>query len=106
MRLRHATLARHLPGVLRNGLLCSKSKGKLPAIWFTSPGKSSWATLHVVKRHGGRVESVVILEVDVPRSWLRRSARKRLWYTLRDVGPERIRRVFTFMEMAGASAEK
>jgi hypothetical protein len=41
-----------------------------------------------------------------PRRWLRRSARKRLWYTLRDIGPERIKRVFTFQEMAGTSAEK
>jgi hypothetical protein len=61
--------------------------------------------LHVVKRHGGRVESVVILEVDVPRRWLRRSARKRLWCSLRDIPPDPIKRVFTFQEMAGASAE-
>jgi hypothetical protein len=45
------------------------------------------------------------LEVDVPRRWLRRSARKRLWYSLRDIPPNRIKRVFTFQEMAGASAE-
>jgi hypothetical protein len=45
------------------------------------------------------------LEVEVPRRWLRRSARKRLWCSLRDIPAERIRRVFTFQEMAGASAE-
>jgi pimeloyl-ACP methyl ester carboxylesterase len=105
MRLRHATLAKNLPGILRAGLLCSKSKGKLPVVWLCSPGQSTWATLHTVRRHGGRVEGVVLIELDVPRSWLRRSARKRLWYTPRDVPPERIRRVLTFGEVAGASAE-
>jgi hypothetical protein len=103
--LRHATPARNLASILRAGLLTSRSEGKLPAVWFTCPSASSWAVLHVVKRHGGRVETVVILEVDVPRRWLRRSARKRLWCSLRDIPPDRIKRVFTFQEMAGVSAE-
>jgi hypothetical protein len=103
--LRHATLTRWLPSILKAGLLCSKSQGRLPAVWFTSPGQSSWATLHVVKRHGGRVESVVILEVEVPRRWLRRSKRK-LWYCPRDVSPERIRRVITFGELSRSPLEE
>jgi hypothetical protein len=36
-----------------------------------APVKSWWAGWHVVERHGGRIEAVVTLEVDVPRSWLR-----------------------------------
>ena len=103
MLLRHATPARNLASILRAGLLTSKSRGKLAAVWLCSPNKSSWATLHVVKRHGGRVETTVVLEVDVPRGWLRRS-RGGLWYTTRDVPPERIRRVLSFGELAGASA--
>jgi hypothetical protein len=86
-------------------LLCSRSQGRLPVVWLCSPGTSSWATLHTVRRHGGRVETVVLIELDIPRRWLRRSARKRLWYCPRDIPPERIRRVFTFQEMAGASAD-
>src|SRR3954447_2354833 len=104
MILRHATPARNLAGILRDGLLCSKSRGKLPAVWLCSPSKSSWAVLHVIKRHGGKVETTVVLEVDVPRSWLRRS-RKGLRYALRDVPPERIQRVLCFSELAGASTE-
>src|SRR4051812_35355361 len=73
MLLRHASLIRHLPSIQRHGLLCSKSKGRLKAVWLATEGKSSWAALHVVERHGGRIEAVVTLEVDVPRSWLRRS---------------------------------
>jgi len=102
--LRHATPARNLNSILRGGLLTSRSQGKLAAVWLCSPSKSSWAVLHVIKRHGGRVESTVVLEVDVPRGWLRRS-RKGLRYSLRDVPPDRIRRVFTFSELAGASTD-
>src|SRR5205814_3415717 len=99
MLLRHATLIRNLPNIQRHGLLCSKSKGRLKAVWLATREKSSWAALHVVERHGGRIEAVVTLEVDVPRSWLRRS-RKGLWYSTRDIPPERIRRLFGFVELA------
>jgi len=103
MLLRHATPARNLNSILRLGLLCSCSRGKLPVVWACSAARSSWACLHVIRRHGGRVESTVVLEVDVPRSWLRRS-RKGLWYCPRDIPPERIRRVLTFQELAATPA--
>jgi hypothetical protein len=106
MRLRHATPARNLSSILRAGLLTSKSQGKLPVVWFCSPCESRWILLHTIKRHRVRAESIVILEVSVPRRWLRRSARERLWCCPRDIGPERIKRVLTFHEMAGASTEK
>jgi hypothetical protein len=98
--LRHAS-ARNLPGILRAGLLCSKSQGRL-AGRLGLPARSSWAVLHVIRRHGGRVESTVVLEVDVPRHWLRKN-RKGLWYSTRDIRPERIRRVLSFAELAGRS---
>ena len=37
MLLRHATLARNLNSILRHGLLCSYSKGKLAAVWLCTP---------------------------------------------------------------------
>ena len=104
MLVRHATLKRNLPGIGRDGLLCSKSKGKLKVVWLHAPSKSAWATLHVVRRHGGRVEGVVILEVEVPRGWLRRGRRK-LWYSTADVEAVRIRRTITFAEIAGPSVD-
>ena len=103
MLLRHATLIRNLPGIERNGLLCSKSKGKLPVVWLHTPAKSFWGTLHTIKRHGGRAEAIVILLVDVPRAWLRRN-RKGLWYSTQDIPVDHIRRVLSFAELAGASA--
>src|SRR5207237_4914076 len=70
--LRHATPARNLNSILRAGLLCAKSQGKLPVVWLCAPCKSSWVLLHTIKRHGGRAESTVLLEVSVSRRWLRR----------------------------------
>jgi hypothetical protein len=101
--LRHATLLRNLPSIERRGLLCSKSKGRLPVVWFHTPGKSTWALLHTIRRHGGRAEAVITLLVDVPRAWLRRN-RAGLWYSVRDIPPDRIRRVLSFAELAGACA--
>jgi hypothetical protein len=103
MLLRHATPRRNLPSIKRAGLLTSKSQGRLPAVWLHSPARSAWAVLHVVKRHGGRVENTAIFEADVPRSWLRRS-RKGIWFTRRDLPPERFRRVIDFIEVAGQAA--
>ena len=105
MLLRHATPARNVNNILKTGLLTSRSKGKLAAVWVCSPARSWWAVLHVVQRHKGRVESTVVLEVDVPRSWLRRN-RKGLWYCPRDVPADRIRRLVTFQELAASSIEE
>ncbi len=99
MKLRHATIVRRLPSILQRGLLCSRSRGRRKVVWLHTPNKTGWATLHTVKRHGGRVEAVVVVEVNVPRSWLRRS-RKGLWYCIHDVPADRVRQVRTFGEMA------
>jgi RNA:NAD 2'-phosphotransferase (TPT1/KptA family) len=103
MLLRHATLARNLPSIRRRGLLTSKSQGRKKVVWLHAASKSEWATLHTIERHGGRVENVVIIEIDVPRSWLRRS-RRGLRYSTRDIPATRIRRVIGFAELAGPVA--
>ena len=105
MLLRHATLARNLSSIIKAGLLTSKSQGKLPVVWLHSPSSSAWAGWHTVRRHGGRIEGVVILEIDVPRRWLRRSKRG-LWYCPRDIPPERIRGVVTFGALARSPVEE
>jgi hypothetical protein len=105
MLLRHATPIRNLPSINKRGLLCSKSQGRRKVVWLHSASKSSWATLHTVKRHRGRVQDVVILEIDVPRAWLRRSKRG-LRYSVKDVPAERIRRVITFGELSASPVEE
>jgi hypothetical protein len=90
---------------VKAGLLCSKSRGKLAVVWLGSAAKSLWAAAHAIRRHGGRIEQVVLLEIDVPRSWLRRS-KKGLWYCPRDVPPGRIRGVITFGELSRSPVEE
>ena len=102
MLLRHSTPRRNLPGIVKAGLLCSKSQGKRPVVWLHAPTRTSWAVLHTVKRHGGRVDDVVTLEIDVPRSLLKKHGRG-TWYSTRDIPPDRIRRIITFAEVAGPS---
>jgi hypothetical protein len=103
MNLRHATPARNLASILRRGLLVSNSKGRLAAVWLHAAAKTSWAVLHTVRRHGGPVEQVVVLDVAVPRRWLRRS-RRGLWYALRDIPAGRIRDAVTFARLADGTA--
>lgn len=99
MLLRHATPRKNLESIARHGLLCRKSQGRLPVVWLHSPAKSAWATLHTVKRHGGRIEAVAVIEVSVPRRWLRKS-RRGLWYCTRDIAPFRFRRTVNFAELS------
>jgi hypothetical protein len=54
---------------------------------------------HTVRRHGGRGQDVVVLEVDVPRSWLRKS-RRGLWYCVKDIPPVRIVGVVDFHDLS------
>src|SRR4051794_24452445 len=105
MRLIHATLVRRLGSILRDGLLCSKSRGKKAVVWLAARAKSSWAVLHTVRRHGGKVEGVVVIDVSVPRSWVRRSHRPGLWYSVRDVPPDMLGPVHGFAQLAGAGPE-
>jgi hypothetical protein len=56
---------------------------------------------HTVKRHGGRIENVAVLELSVPRKWLRKT-RKGLWYCVQDIPPESIRRLITFQQLAAS----
>ena len=103
MLLKHATFARNLNSILRRGLLKAKSRGKRLAVWLCSAAEVYWAAVHVVGRHGGSIKSVIILEVDVPRSWLRRH-RAGLFYVPHDIPPQRIRGAVTFGKLAGTSA--
>jgi hypothetical protein len=102
--LRHSTLRRNGPAIHRAGLLASKSRGRLVVVWLHAPGKTAWTALHTIKRHGGRVETVIVLELDVPHRWLRRN-RRGLWFTPCDVPPERIRRILDFGELAASPAD-
>ena len=57
-----------------------------------------------IRRHSGRVEAIVVIELDVPRAWLRRD-RRQLWHSVHEVFPARFTRVIDFAEVAGASMD-
>jgi hypothetical protein len=105
MLLRHATPIRNLASIQRFGLLCSKSQGKKKVCWLHTVSKSSWAVLHTVRRHGGRVQDVVIIEVEVTQRALRRSKRG-LRYSVKDIGPNQLRRIIGFAELSKSPVDE
>jgi hypothetical protein len=104
VKLRHATPVKNLLSIIDNGLLAEQALGKLKAVWLHSPDRSSWAVIHTVKRHGGRVQEVVVLELSIPRNWLRRN-RRGLWYSIRDIPPGCIKDVVDFDNLSGSPSE-
>ena len=60
------------------------------AVWLHTPGRTPWAVLHVVERHGVALADVILLDVQVPRSWLQRAERG-LWTCDRVIAPARLR---------------
>jgi hypothetical protein len=71
-------------------------------VWRHDAGRSHWAALHVLRRHGGLPQDVVVLEIRVRRGQLRRhgGAARGLWYSVTDLCPEDIRAVLTFGELS------
>jgi hypothetical protein len=89
MLLRHATPARNLSSIRARGLLTGMARGALRLVWLHTTGASRWAVPHIGRRHGVPVQDVALLEVEVPRSWVRRN-RAGLWTSDRDIPPDRI----------------
>jgi hypothetical protein len=92
MKMLHATPARNIRSIVRSGIKASRSKGAAQTVWLVAPGMSGAALSHAMKRHSKGAIDVCILEIDVPRSWLRKGRRKGLWHTGgRDIPPGRIK---------------
>ncbi len=89
MIIRHATPRRNLRSILRSGLLPGLARGKIKAVWLHASGKTSWAIPHVAGRHHVPQDQVVVLEVRVPRSQLRRN-RRGVWYCPFIIAPQQI----------------
>lgn len=87
---RHATLRQSLPRILAEGLDPQRATGTQSLVWLHTPSRTPWAIAHTMRRHRGDVAEIVILDVQVPRSWLRRAGRG-LWVCDRIIPPERLR---------------
>ena len=87
---RHATLRQYLPRILAEGLDPTCATGKQPLVWLHTPSRTPWALTHTMQRHRVARSEVVVLDVQVPRSWLRR-AWHGLWTCNRRLAPTRLR---------------
>jgi RNA:NAD 2'-phosphotransferase (TPT1/KptA family) len=105
MVLYHATPKRNIQSIRRKGLLCSRSRGKMKVVWLHEAERSAWAMIHTVKRHGGRIEDVVVLTVDVDESAVRRH-QSGLYYYLADVLPGEFVGLKGFDELSRSPVEE
>jgi hypothetical protein len=105
--LGHATLRHNLPGILRDGIQTAKSRGRFKAVWLHDPSKAHWAALHTVRRHGSRIEDVIVLQVCVLKAWLRQhgGTAKGLGRNVRDVPVKYIRRVVGLRQLSRSPIE-
>ena len=98
MKLYHATPKTNLESIQSEGLDPNRSRGKEAVVWLHTRSKTEWAILHTINRHKCDISDVVIIEVDVPRSKLRRRWRG-LWTTPQTVTEfGRIRNASEFAE--------
>ena len=86
---RHATLRQYLPSILAEGLNPACATGTQALVWLHTPSRTPWAITHTMQRHHVARSEVVVVEVHVPRSWLRRAWRG-LWTCPRVIPPERL----------------
>jgi hypothetical protein len=93
--------AGHCPETAAGHPACGQGQAKAALM---RAGRSAWAMTHTVLRHGGRIENVVIIEVSVPRRWLRKS-KAGLWYCVEDVKPFRFRSRIGFDQVAKSPVE-
>jgi hypothetical protein len=102
--IQHATLKQHLASIEAEGLDPKRATGKQDLVWLHTPGRTMWAVLHTQKRHGVALAEVLVLDLDVPRGWLRRAWRG-LWTCDRVIPASAIRRVRTGAELAASPLE-
>lgn len=105
MKIYHTTTAKLLPSILSGGLQTCRSQGASPVVWLHSADRTDWAMHHVYRRHGGKLQQIVRLTVDVPRSWLRRAG-DGLWSCARDVPSLRILSILTWASVSRSPLER
>lgn len=91
MKIYHATDKKNLPGIERGGLRADMASGKMPAVWGVHRDAMDDAVLHAANKRRVAIKDIVILELTVPDSWVKRFSRPGYFYVKRDVCPERIR---------------
>ena len=80
MRLYHATLKSNLDSIRRHGLNPEYSRGKEKVVWLHTQSRRAWAIVHIHARQNVNLADIIIIEVNVPYTKLRRR-RRGLWTT-------------------------
>ena len=105
MLLYHATLAGNKRSIGKHGVSTDRSQGATRSVWGVEGSMKWWAMVHCVRRHGGRIEDVVVLEIDTQDTPVHRF-RGGLWYSMHTWHPSQIRRVMTFDELSRSPTEE
>lgn len=63
--LYHATPGQNRDSIDRRGLLVSKARGKLKAVWLHESRDTLWAIAHVARKHGVPAKDVIVYAVYV-----------------------------------------
>ena len=80
MKLYHATRKSNLESIRAEGLDPNRSTGKEAVVWLHTASRREWAILHTTEKYNCEVSDVIVIEVSVPRSKLRRRWRG-IWVT-------------------------
>lgn len=104
MRLIHVTDAANLDSIKAIGLDHTRATGKRAAVWAVTPSNEPWAILHTLekpraRRAGRTAADHVVLEIEVPRSWLVRY-QTGVWYCYRNIPFSRVRKIRNAAETA------
>ena len=102
MQLYHATPKANLDCIRREGLDPNRSQGKLKVVWLHTQSRRDWAILHTSMRHKCDISEVAIIEVNVPRSKIRRR-RRGLWTTPEPISTTEFGRIADASEFAESS---
>jgi hypothetical protein len=105
MILYHATLASNETSIGTDGVSTAYSESAVPSVWGCEASMKWWAVLHCLKRHGGKAEDVVVLEIDTGDLPVHRF-RGGLWYSLHTWEPRQVRRVIRFEELSRSPTEE
>ena len=106
MQLWHATTRERLARIQEQGLrvACADPQAKIKGCWLATASNRPWGCLHTIRKHHAQLEDVVVIEVNVPRSWLTRF-RTGLYYTPQDIPPTRLGQVIEGATFGASASE-
>lgn len=85
INLLHVSPRKNAASIRRQGILLSRSKGKMQVIWLYKYSLSGWVIPHIAKHHGVRTSDLAVFSVRVHSNDLRHAYRRGVYFCLADV---------------------